>query len=198
MDMKRFEYLLDLHGADFARWAPDDAALAQILVDADPAARALRQRAQALDTLLSAPEAEAMPEALKRRIMAALNDAPVAARPINDNYPARRVRMLRALSYGGMALAASVVLFALAFTAGGVNQSVTSPGSPGAGPQQMAASTQVDLFLLAMADPLFDEAEDAPALMPARTPARTPDGAVIDLFLQSVEERYMGMTTEDL
>ncbi len=54
LDLKAFEQLLDVHGADLARWPSELAPQAQALLERSEAARALLVRAQRVASLLDA------------------------------------------------------------------------------------------------------------------------------------------------
>jgi anti-sigma factor RsiW len=53
MTLARFQHLLDVHGADLARWPQAQRAAADRLLAADPAAAAALARARALDALIA-------------------------------------------------------------------------------------------------------------------------------------------------
>ena len=52
MRLQRFHRLLDIHGADLARWPAEDRATAQRLLAEDPSAEAARRRARRLEACL--------------------------------------------------------------------------------------------------------------------------------------------------
>jgi hypothetical protein len=177
MDMKRFEYLLDVHGADMGRWDAADAAAARALLDGVPAARALLARARDLDDLLDAHDPGPMPETLAARAAHAIDRLPPGG-AINDN---RAGTMQRRRRYGGLALAACAVLFLLAPLAarvGGDNGSA-DPSAPA----RSAALTpdEVEMFVIAMADPFIETLEADPAARAA--PA---ESAEIDVFVENL------------
>ena|SRR5262245_46307868 len=83
---EQFQRLLDIHGADLARWPAEQRAAAEQLLARDPAMRALWERARDFDARIarqfaSIPEREAQAEqAAQDRVLAALTRLP-AQRP---------------------------------------------------------------------------------------------------------------------
>jgi hypothetical protein len=174
MDMKRFEYLIDVHGADFARWAAPDADAARALVDAVPAARALLARAQRLDDMLDSHVAGPLPETVAARAAQAIDRLPPAG-ATNDNHAVAAQQRRR---YGGLALAACAALFLLAPLAAHVGRT-GGTGDAAAPAHYAAAGDDVEMFVLAMADPFIETLNAAPVSAPD-------DSGEIDVFVENL------------
>ena len=71
MTLDRLTALAEAHGADLRRWPASERPFAESLVAADPAARAVLDRAAALDALLDASPAPTPSPALVARLLAA-------------------------------------------------------------------------------------------------------------------------------
>lgn len=71
MDMARLAEILDAYGADDRRWPRAEREAALALLSRSPDARALRDQAAALDTLLDVPAPPAPSPELKAAILAA-------------------------------------------------------------------------------------------------------------------------------
>ena len=71
-----FEDLLDRHGADIALWPADQAHAANLLLARSAEARALREQAQNVETLLADALPELVPIGLKNRILAHVGTDP--------------------------------------------------------------------------------------------------------------------------
>lgn len=178
MDEKNFEYLLDLHGADFSRWGADDAAAAQKFLETSAGARALLTKARALDDLLDAHRPGPMPGMLAARVAHALDRPPA----INDNQ--HRAAAMR-MRYAGLALAACAALVMLAqFTdpvrgpvAGGVRVAPVELA-----PDTALAAAEIDLFVMAMADTQMDDALETLS----RKAASSVDEDAVDLFIEDI------------
>jgi anti-sigma factor RsiW len=69
MTLARFEHLLDVYGADLARWPPAQRTAAERVLTADPAAAAALARARDLDALIARDPLSANAEADAARIM---------------------------------------------------------------------------------------------------------------------------------
>jgi anti-sigma factor RsiW len=65
MTLARFEHILDIHGADLARWPQADRHAADRLLASDPAAAAVLARARGLDALISGELARAGADATR-------------------------------------------------------------------------------------------------------------------------------------
>jgi hypothetical protein len=191
MDMKNFEYLLDLHGADFARWDESDAAAARQLLAASEDARQALARAARLDEFMGAHKTGPLPDIVLARVQQAL-DRPAY---INDN----RAGVAARWRVGGMALAACAALVMLVQFAGQMQgTSVVQGPGPRQGTEMAAAqksdpadpsvqAAEVELFLLAMADPLIETLADEVLTAPLGASAGL-DSATIDLFVDDMLE----------
>ncbi|MBU0800914.1 MAG: hypothetical protein KKA05_07900 [Alphaproteobacteria bacterium] len=176
MDMKKFQYLLDLHGADFKHWNAADAVAARLLLDTDDAARAAFAQAQSLDKVLDAHQVGPLPDLVTARLMDAL-DRPSPASYINDNDAHGARLFARRFRLGGLALAACaafVMLFAV------LSQNVPPQNTPASG-AQLAQADDVELFVIAMADPFIETLRTDALIAPLETAAA--DRAAVDLFL---------------
>lgn len=189
MDLKKFEYQLDLYGADFARWSAEDAAAARTLMTQSDAARDLFARAQALDNLMAAHAPGPMPDMVLARAMQAIDRH---AKPGNDNTRAAGMARLR---YGGLALAACAALVILAQFSGGD----ALPGANGPGPARIATvdesaeQAEVELFVMAMADTMA-ETQIEEAINRAKRDSAPPDAVLVDILVEDFLASEMGMT----
>ncbi len=189
MDVKNFEYLLDLHGADFARWDKLDAAAARGLMAQSDAARDLFARAQALDALMAAHAPGPMPDILLARTMQAIERQ---AKPGSDNSRAAGMARLR---YGGLALAACAALVMLAqFSGGDILSGTVAPGvTRVAVVDESADRAEVELFVMAMADTMA-ETQIEEAINDTKRDSVAPDAALVDIFVEDFLASEMGMT----
>lgn len=173
VNLKDFEYLLDLHGADFSRWPGEDAAAAQRLMRDSAEARALLERARNLDGMMAAHRVGPLPDVALARVLQAPDKAARAAMTA----PARSQAVAR-LRYGGLALAACAALVMLAqFTAG--------PRMAGTTAQPVTVAeadhAEVELLVMAMADSQVD----------AALRALSPDAVAVDQFVDDMIDAEM-------
>lgn len=102
MDDKEFEGLLTTFGANPERWPADMASGARALLEASNDARALYAEAEALDTVLDTLDADAMPQGMGDRIVAATIREDISA-PASPEFRAPLLRL-------AMSAAASLVI----------------------------------------------------------------------------------------
>lgn len=186
MDMKRFAYLLDLHGADFKRWAAADARAAHELLAAVPAARDLRAQAAALDGMLDAYDVGPLPETVAARAAQAAATTPQGG-AINDNHADAAPFFARRGTRTGLALVACTVLalcVGLFVGQGGRMEGVAVPSSAPAQIAAIDAAEDVDIFVFAMAVPFLDSLESELFTAPLERSAAA--SAEVDIFLDAL------------
>lgn len=177
MTLVEFKRLLEIHGGDFSRWPVAAVRPACRLLEADAAARAAHSDALALDGMLALHRPGPVPDIVAARVAQAIERAP--GRPLNDNFAglpsfARRGRAAQ------WALAACAVL-ALGFA---LRPAVV----PERAPQRVAAvgADEVELFLLAMADPFIETLRAEALMAPLETAALRQGAYDVDMFLDDV------------
>jgi hypothetical protein len=158
MTLERFARVLDAYGASAERWPDDERGAALTLLERSAEARAARDAAARLDTLLDGVPATAPSERLVARVLAGV-PAPASSplrRPATVTRPRAARRVLTGIGAAAtLAAAASLALW----LAGGSTEAPNGPPT--------TAVAQLDVYdlptdvLLSAADP--DLADAAPA-----------------------------------
>lgn len=186
MSFAEFKKLLDIHGGDFSRWPEDKIRPACHVLETNAAARDAHKAALALDEMLALHQAGPLPDIVPARVAQIIDRAP--ARPLNDNFAGLSVLARGARAPQWALAACAVVLLLLGFV---LRPSLTA--SINTIPDNIASTpmTEIELFLLAMADPFIETLRTEELMAPLETAALQQPSYDIDLFLDDLWEEEL-------